>query len=101
MSVKVIREVDFPINWKPIAEFQFPPVSGWYDQTESFIVSNGFRVGEAVAQYLYNHDNADMEDVYTWQWSWTHHSTCACCFSAMDPQPEWFQPMPEPPEIVS
>lgn len=66
------------------------------DDGVSYLVYDGTRVGEATLQETYNWDAWDDEDNYEpiGKWAWTHHSTCACCHSYMEPQPQFWAPMP-------
>lgn len=59
------------------------------------LVDNGVRVGEAHIREDWSHyDENTFEPVL--RWAWTHHSTCSCCHSFMEPQPHSWQPLPEP-----
>ena len=66
------------------------------EDAPSVLVWNGKRVGEARASEDYS--EWEGEGPFPYRWAWTHHSTCACYHSFMNPQPIKWQPMPEPPE---
>lgn len=82
--------------WKPISEFKYPENPEFYDKAEPFIVWNGVRCGEAEAYYTRDF-SSDDDDKMIWVWAWTHHSTCSCCHTDMEPQPTHFMELPEPP----
>lgn len=80
-------------GWAPISTFTIPDDDDWYGP--AVLVDNGVRVGEARAQQDYGSWDGES-DIVPKNWAWTHHSTCSCCHSFMEPQPLWWQPLPKP-----
>jgi hypothetical protein len=76
--------------WQPIET-----AAGFTENTPSVLVYNGERVGEAELREDYTDYEYDGD--VPLRWAWTHHSTCSCCHSFMNPQPIAWQPMPDPP----
>lgn len=83
-------------GWLPISRFQLPDQDTlWKNGSPCVLVDNGIRVGEAKVSEDYDAWDGESEDI-PYRWAWTHHSTCSCCHSFMDPQPLYWQPLPEP-----
>jgi hypothetical protein len=81
-------------GWQPIDTYEMPKDdSEWYGS--AVLVDNGERVGEARPERDYGLWDGEEGDIPL-SWAWTHHSTCSCCHSFMDPQPLWWQPLPAP-----
>jgi hypothetical protein len=82
-------------NWRPIDTFIMPTTEEYDKGIPSMLVDNGERVGEAKLSADWGAWDGD-EDSPPLRWAWTHHSTCSCCHSFMEPQPKWWQPLPAP-----
>jgi hypothetical protein len=85
-------------GWQSIDTYVMPTEDEQWKGVPSVLVDNGEQVGEAELKSDWGRwDSEDDEsDQPPLSWAWTHHSTCSCCHSFMEPQPKWWQPMPSP-----
>jgi hypothetical protein len=81
------------MSWQPIDTYKMPEGDEWTG--DPVLVDNGVRVGEARPKQDYSAWDDESPEI-PMTWGWTHHSTCGCCYSPMEPQPLWWQPLPPP-----
>lgn len=93
MNTQPLKLEELLVELLPIDTCPIPDENTlWKEGFTPVLVWNGERLGEATIHLTYEWDE-DM-DLQVFKWAWTHHSTCSCCHSYMEPQPTHWAPMP-------